>query len=83
MSAGERNPRLEKAFATLAEMARRLNASQTGSGRKIASIDDARAWLAEKVGKHAYTQAEIDRRLDEFIEFHRRRDAGESRNEAD
>jgi hypothetical protein len=74
----ERILRLEKAFATLAEMASRHNVAHTSSVRKIASMADARAWLVEKVGERTYTQAEIDRRLDEFIEFARRRDAGQS-----
>jgi hypothetical protein len=74
MSADERNRRLEEACATLAEMSRRLQ----GSGRKFASMDDVNAWLVEIVGKRTYTQAEIDKRLDDFIKFGLGGDAGQS-----
>ena len=74
MSADERSRRLEEAFATLAKMSRHLQ----GSGRKLTSMDDAHAWLVETVGERTYTQAEIDRRLDEFIKFGLGGDTGQS-----
>ena len=78
MSADERSRRLEEAYATLAELARRCDEGDAPnrSRRKINTSDEARAWLAEKVRESAYTRAEIDRRLDEFIEANRRSDAG-------
>jgi len=84
MSADERNRRLEEAHATLAELARRCDERDVlnGSRHKINTVDGARAWIAEKVSERTYTQAEIDGRLDEFIEANRRRDAGRSDDEA-
>jgi hypothetical protein len=83
MSADERNRRLEEAHATLAELARRYDERNAlnGSWHKINTVDEAHAWLAEKVSESTYTQAEIEKRLDEFIEPNRRRDAGRSDNE--
>jgi hypothetical protein len=74
MSADERNRKLEEAYATLAKMSRSLQ----HSGRKFASMDDANVRLVEVVGKRAYTQVEIDKRLDDFIKFGLGGDAGQS-----
>jgi hypothetical protein len=84
MSAEERNRRLEEAHATLAELARRYDERDAlnGSRDKINTVGRARSWLAETVSESTYTQADIDRRLDEFIEANRRRDAGGSDDEA-
>jgi hypothetical protein len=84
MSSEERILRLEKAYATLAELARRYDerAALNGSCRKITTVDEARAWLAKRVRESTYTQAEIDRRLDKFIGANRRRDAGRSDDKA-
>ena len=76
MSADERNRRLEKAYATLAEMYRQLPDSE----RKVASMEEAEAWLVEMVGKRTYTQAELDKWLDDFNKFGLGEDTEQSQN---
>ncbi len=76
MSDDERSRRLEKAYATLAEMYRQIPVSE----RKFASMDDANAWLVEVVGKRTYTQAEIEKRLNDFIKFGLGGDTEQSQN---
>ena len=65
MTGDERSRRLEKAHATLAEMYRQILELE----RKFASWEKANAWLVSVVGKRTYTQAEIDKRLDDFRKF--------------
>jgi hypothetical protein len=76
MSDDERSRRREQAYATLAEMYRQLPDSR----RKFASMEEANAWLVEVVGKRTYTQAEIQKRLDDFIKFGLGGDAAQSQD---
>jgi hypothetical protein len=76
MSPDERSRRVEEAYARLAEMYRQIPASE----RKFASMEEANAWLVEVVGKRTYTQAEIQKRLDDFIKFGLGGDAEQSQD---
>jgi hypothetical protein len=74
MSDEERSRRVEEAYARLAEMYRQIPESE----RKFASMEEANAWLVEVVGKRTYTQAEIQKRLDELLKSGLGGDAGQS-----